>query len=130
MTIFTRRRFCEIWNLLQEYDEDLRARGFFRRDTKSAVWVWILIIIAIIFVCVINQTGMFAFDESFFYNFTYLLIYFGTFTSICKFSVMVLVIGFRFQHLDKIAKLEMVRGNVSSKVSRLAHACCIEVLLD
>lgn len=117
MTTFTRKKFCQIFNLIQEYDEDLRGRRFYRNETKTNACVWILIVVGSVISLLIILSRIYSFNETWLQSFTFIITYIGAFASVGKFSVTVLAVGFRFQHLNDndVAQLEMLRGAIDSK---------------
>ena len=104
ITILTRNKFVKVWNIIQDFDHRTSKLGFPQSNKKTKFWVWVILIINILNWLWINQTGMYAFGESFIINFSYMFMYIGTCYSIIKFSGMAILIGQRFKHLNEIAR--------------------------
>lgn len=103
LAIFTRRSFARIWNALQDYDEDVRQLGYPRKETRTAIIAWILVIVTTVIWIAINRSGMYAFLERWAYNVGYMMPYVGTSVAIYKFVATVIFLGQRFHHLNTIA---------------------------
>ncbi|XP_033228981.1 uncharacterized protein LOC117180598 [Belonocnema kinseyi] len=97
-----RKQFLEIWNIIQDFDHEIRQLGFPLSNKKTKFWVWVILIVHSLYWLLINQTGMYAFSESFLKNIGYMFLYIGTCISLIKFSGMATIIGLRFKHLNKI----------------------------
>ena len=104
IAIWSRNKFVKIWNTIQDFDYETNKLGFPQTDKKIKVWVWVVLTINILNWLWINQTGMYAFSESFFQNFSYMFIYIQTCYSVLKFCGMVAIIGLRFEHLNEVAR--------------------------
>ncbi|XP_076674693.1 uncharacterized protein LOC143372434 [Andrena cerasifolii] len=119
-TIFTRRAFTRVWNDLQDFDENLSALGYPRKERRIGILIWVLMFGLAISWTVINQSGMYAFQETWMFNAAYLLTYIGTSMCVYKFCGMVIFIGQRFHQLNQIAweNLPPIVGYKSSTVSR------------
>ncbi|XP_003708225.2 uncharacterized protein LOC100881072 [Megachile rotundata] len=119
-TIVTRKSFIRIWNDLQNFDEKLNQLGYPRNETKTEIVCWVLLISQTIVWIVVNQSGMYAFDETWSFNISYMTIYIGTAVSVYKFFAMVTFLGQRFHQLNEIARenLPPQVGYHSSIVSR------------
>ena len=102
ITMLTRNKFVKVWNIIQDFDNQTSDLGFPQTNEKTKFWVWIAVILNSLTWLWINQTGMYAFEESFFVNFSYMFMYVGTCYSVIKFSGMIIIIGQRFKHLNKI----------------------------
>ncbi|XP_028048525.1 uncharacterized protein LOC105833673 isoform X2 [Monomorium pharaonis] len=113
LTAFMRRSFVRIWNALQDYDEEIRQLGHSRKEIRTAIGAWILLIVNSIIWISINRSGMYAFAESWTYNVGYMLPYIGTSVAIYKFVAVAIFLGQRFHHLNTIAtkNLPSVRGD-------------------
>lgn len=119
-TIFTRKRFSRIWNAQQDFDERLSQLGYPRKETKVKIAIWILLASQIVTWTAVNQSGMFAFEETWTFNVSYMCLYIGTATAVYKFFGMVSFLGLRFHQLNQIAKenLPPKVGYKSSNISR------------
>ncbi|CAG5090461.1 Similar to gustatory receptor 56, partial [Cotesia congregata] len=100
----TRKQIAWIWNKIQDYDQAMRDLGHARTEKKACMLAWFIIGFNIVLWAVINNLGMTAFDESFLYNASYLIVYVGAATAVTKFSGLVLILGQRFKQLNEIAK--------------------------
>lgn len=103
LVTFTRRSFARIWNALEDYDEDVRQLGYPRKETRTAILAWILVIVSAVIWVIINRSGMYAFVERWAFNMEYMLPYIGTSVAIYKFVAMAIFLGQRFHHLNTIA---------------------------
>ncbi|XP_011688051.1 PREDICTED: uncharacterized protein LOC105450095 [Wasmannia auropunctata] len=103
LAAFTRRSFVRIWNALQDYDESVRQLGYPRKEMRTAIVAWILIIVSTIIWIMINRIGMYAFMEKWSSNMGYMMPYIGTSVSVYKFAAMAIFLGQRFRHLNAIA---------------------------
>ncbi|KYN06689.1 hypothetical protein ALC62_02347 [Cyphomyrmex costatus] len=103
LTAFTRRSFVRIWNALQDYDKNMRQLGHPRKETRTAIVAWILVIVTTIIWIVINRIGMYAFLETWTNNMKYMIPYIGTSMAIYKFVAITIFLGQRFGHLNSIA---------------------------
>lgn len=122
LTAFTRRSFVRIWNALQDYDEEVRQLGHPRKETRTTIGAWILVIVNAVIWIAINFSGMYAFLETWIHNVGYMLLYIGTSVAIYKFVAIAIFLGQRFHHLNTIAtkNLPSVEGKgtiISKKVS-------------
>ncbi|XP_039311422.1 uncharacterized protein LOC105196034 [Solenopsis invicta] len=116
LAVFTRRSFVRIWNALQDYDEEIRQLGYPRKETRTAIGAWIVVIVCTVTWIAINHTGMYAFTENWTYNVGYMLLYISTSMALYKFVAVAIFLGQRFQHLNTIAKknLPSVEGRESA----------------
>ena len=102
--ICTRERFVEVWRMIQDFDYEANELGFPQMENGSKLRVWGILLLNVLIWVWVNQAGMFAFRESWFRNISYLIVYISTSVSVYKFSGIVLIIGLRFKHLNKIAR--------------------------
>ncbi|XP_071630832.1 uncharacterized protein [Temnothorax longispinosus] len=128
LTAFTRRSFVRIWNALQDFDEEVRQLGYPRRETRTAVVAWILVIVTAVIWTSISLIGMYAFAEKWTNNVAYMMPYVGTSVAIYKFVAMAIFLGQRFHHLNTIAMQNLpftsTRGNgmiISKKMILSMH---------
>lgn len=124
-TIFTRKTFSRIWNAQQDFDERLSQLGYPREETKIKIATWILLASQIVIWTAVNQSGMFAFEETWTFNVSYMCIYIGSATAVYKFFGMASILGLRFHQLNQIAKENLPprvgykSSNISKKVAYL-----------
>ncbi|XP_071560320.1 uncharacterized protein [Temnothorax nylanderi] len=115
LTAFTRHSFVRIWNALQDFDEEVRQLGYPRKETRTAVVAWILVIVTAALWVFINRFGMYAFGEKWTDNMGYMMPHVGTSVAIYKFVAMAIFLGQRFHHLNTIAMQNLpftsARGN-------------------
>lgn len=120
LAAFTKRSFARIWNALQDYDEGVRQLGHPRKETRTAIIAWVVVIVSTIIWISINRTGMYAFLEKWTVNVRYMMPYIGTSVAIYKFVAVAIFLGQRFHHLNTIAikNLSSAEGNgiISKKV--------------
>ncbi|KAG8034458.1 hypothetical protein G9C98_007534, partial [Cotesia typhae] len=102
--ISTRKEIGWIWNKIEDFDQAMRDLGYVRNEKKTRLVVWFIIGFNIIIWGIVNNLGMAAFNETFFYNMTYLIVYVGAAVAITKFSGLVLILGQRFKELNEITK--------------------------
>ncbi|XP_071560318.1 uncharacterized protein [Temnothorax nylanderi] len=128
LVTFTRRSFVRIWNALQDFDEEVRQLGYSRKETRTAVVAWILVIVSAALWIFINRIGMYTFGEKWTDNMGYLMPYIGTSVAIYKFVAMAIFLGQRFHHLNTIAMQNLpftsARGNgmiISKKMILSMH---------
>ncbi|XP_024882839.1 uncharacterized protein LOC112461728, partial [Temnothorax curvispinosus] len=128
LVTFTRRRFVRIWNALQDFDEEVRQLGYSRKETRTAVVAWILVIVTAALWISINRLGMYTFGEKWTDNMGYLMPYIVTSVAIYKFVAMAIFLGQRFHHLNTIAMQNLpftsARGNgmiISQKMILSMH---------
>ncbi|XP_071560319.1 uncharacterized protein [Temnothorax nylanderi] len=128
LTAFTRRSFVRIWNALQDFDEEVRQLGYPRKETRTAVVAWILVIVTAVIWTSISLIGMYAFAEKWTNNVRYMMPYVGTSVAIYKFVAMAIFLGQRFHHLNTIAMQNLpftsARGNgmiISKKMILSMH---------
>ncbi|XP_071633150.1 uncharacterized protein [Temnothorax longispinosus] len=128
LATFTRRIFVRIWNALQDFDEEVRQLGYPRKETRTAVIAWILVIVSAAIWIFINRIGMYAFGEKWTDNMEYMMPYIGTSVAIYKFVAMAIFLGQRFHHLNTIAMKNLpftsARGNgmiISKKMILSMH---------
>ncbi|OAD60758.1 hypothetical protein WN48_04788 [Eufriesea mexicana] len=119
-TIFRRKALSQVWNAQQDLDERLSQLGYPRKETKTEIAMWTLLISQIVVWTAVNQSGMYAFGETWLFNVSYMCIYIGTAISVYKFIGMASFLGQRFHQLNRIAKenLPPSVGYKSSTVSR------------
>ncbi|XP_070523339.1 putative gustatory receptor 28a [Cardiocondyla obscurior] len=103
LVTFTRSSFVKIWNALQDYDDYVRRLGYPRKEMRTAIVAWVLVIVNTLIWTAINRFGMYAFMESWTYNMGYMLPYVGTSVAIYKFMAIAIFLGQRFHHLNMIA---------------------------
>ncbi|KYN09541.1 hypothetical protein ALC57_18328, partial [Trachymyrmex cornetzi] len=103
LTAFTRRSFTRIWNALQDFDENMRRLGYARKETRTAIVAWFLVIMTTIIWMAINRIGMYAFLETWTSNMKYMIPYIGTSIAIYKFVAITIFLGQRFDHLNSVA---------------------------
>lgn len=126
--IFTRRTFCRIWNAQQDFDERLSQLGYPRKEVKVRIAAWVLLISQIVIWTVVNQSGMFAFNETWLFNMSYMCLYVTNATSVYKFFGMASFLGQRFHQLNQIARENLPSRvgykstSVSKKVRRTYHS--------
>ncbi|XP_047351148.1 putative gustatory receptor 28a [Vespa velutina] len=104
MTIWTRNKFVQIWNNIQDYDDAIRLLGYPQKEIKTRIVCWIIIFLNITLWTLVNQTGMYAFTESWISNVTYMSPYFGSCLAVYKFIGITLILGQRFHHLNQLTK--------------------------
>jgi len=114
LATFTRRSFTRIWNALQDYDESVRQLGYPRKETRTAIVAWILLIITAGIWIIINRSGMYAFLEKWVNNVGYMLPYIGASVALFKFVAMVFFLSQRFHHLNTIAIKNLPSTSVKS----------------
>lgn len=126
--IFARKAFCRIWNALQDFDERLSQLGYPRKEVKTRIAAWVLLIVQIVIWTMINQSGMFAFHESWPFNMSYMCLYVTNASSVYKFFGMASFLGQRFHQLNQIARDNLPSRvgykstSVSRKVRRTYHS--------
>lgn len=125
LTIFTRRNFARIWNALQDYDEDVRQLGYPRKETRTAIIAWILVIVTTVIWIAINRSGMYAFLEKWAYNIGYMMPYIGTSVAIYKFVAMAIFLGQRFRHLNTIAIKNLPLTSAEGRRGRMSNGLII-----
>ncbi|EGI62767.1 hypothetical protein G5I_08938 [Acromyrmex echinatior] len=103
LTAFMRRSFIRIWNALQDFDENMRRLGYPRKETRTAIVAWFLVIMITIIWIAINRIGMYAFLETWTSNMKYMIPYIGTSVAIYKFVAITIFLGQRFGHLNSVA---------------------------
>ncbi|XP_060811963.1 uncharacterized protein LOC132905054 [Bombus pascuorum] len=118
--IFTRKAFCRIWNAQQDFDERLSQLGYPHKEVKTRIAAWVLLISQIAVWTVVNQSGMFAFNETWLFNMSYMCLYVTNATSVYKFFGMASFLGQRFHRLNQIAKENLPSrvGYKSTSVSK------------
>lgn len=127
--MFTRNQFVEVWNIIQDFDHQSSELGFPQTYKKTKFWVWIAVMLNTLIWLWINQTGMYAFEETFVVNFSYMFVYMGTCYSVIKFSGMAIFIGQRFKHLNTIASKcspdessSIAKSRIETKVAKMASS--------
>lgn len=133
----TRNQFLEIWNIIQDFDHEISQLGFPLSNKKTKFWVWVVLIVHSLYWLLINQTGMYAFSESFLKNIGYMFLYIGTCISLIKFSGMATVIGLRFKHLNKITgkwspdkSRRVPESNFNPKVGKIISFYILQMFLE
>lgn len=111
----TVNKFTKIWNTFEDYDETVNNMLHQRNQRNTVYWIWSIIISNGLIWLLINQLGMLAFAETFFTNFTYLILYLGSSISVTKFSGTIMMLSQRLKHLNEIA-LESLPSNKSSRI--------------
>ncbi|XP_076654089.1 uncharacterized protein LOC143359767 [Halictus rubicundus] len=124
--IFSRSRFVKIWNDLQDFDDQLRQLGYPRKEGAVEIGAWILLVSQIVVWTLVNQSGMYAYLETWSFNVSYMCMYVGTAVSVYKFSGMVIFVGQRFQQLNQIVK-ENLPARVGYKSSVLSRKTAQEL---
>ncbi|XP_077274244.1 uncharacterized protein LOC143903973 [Temnothorax americanus] len=117
LTAFTRRSFVRIWNALQDFDEEVRQLGYPRKETRTAVVAWILVIVTAALWIFVNRLGMYAFGEKWTDNMGYMMPHIGTSVAIYKFVAMAIFLGQRFHHLNIMSVLNVLVVNKIMTVS-------------
>ncbi|XP_072765701.1 uncharacterized protein [Anoplolepis gracilipes] len=117
LAVFTRRRFTETWNALQDYDEDVRQLGYPRKETQTAIVAWILTAAVTLIWIAINRIGMYAFLEPWTINMGYLVPYIATAIALYKFVAMAFFLGQRFHHLNMMALKNLPSRSVNKNAT-------------
>ncbi|XP_015435782.1 PREDICTED: gustatory receptor 68a-like [Dufourea novaeangliae] len=102
--VFRREKFVRIWNALEDYDERIARLGYPRDETRTGIAAWALLIDQTVIWILVNQSGMYAFMETWFFNVSYMCTYVGTAVSVYKFVGMVSFVGQRFHQLNRITR--------------------------
>ncbi|XP_033327325.2 uncharacterized protein LOC117220945 [Megalopta genalis] len=103
-TMFGCKAFVKIWNTLQDFDEKLRQLGYPRKEGTVEVATWALLFSQAVVWTMVNQSGMYAFKETWMFNVSYMLTYVGTAVSVYKFFGIVTFFGQRFHQLNRITR--------------------------
>lgn len=103
-TILTRSAFVRFWNALQDYDEKVRLLGYPRSESSTEIGVWVLLVSQAAIWVLVNQSGMYAFMETWVFNVSYMLLYIGSAVSVFKFFGLAEFMGQRFSQLNRMAK--------------------------
>ncbi|XP_066586800.1 putative gustatory receptor 2a isoform X2 [Prorops nasuta] len=127
-TITYRQRFVRIWNILQDFDENVRQLGYPGSEKNTKIWAWAIVAFHTLIWTLVNRMGMYAFGEKWIYNFSYMLIYLATFVSVYKFVGMVLLLGQRFKHLNSIAERNIPPRIVDNEAASILGIKTIENL--
>ncbi|CAK9812875.1 hypothetical protein ANTQUA_LOCUS7436 [Anthophora quadrimaculata] len=119
-TILTRKVLSRIWNSLQDSDESFSHLGYPRKETTTKIVVWAVLFSQILVWTVINQSGMYALKETWFFNVSYMCVYIGTAIPVYKFFGLTSFLGQRFHQLNQIARENLPPrvGYKSSNVSK------------
>ncbi|KAI4501177.1 hypothetical protein M0802_003550 [Mischocyttarus mexicanus] len=104
ITVTTRNKFVQIWNNIQDYDDAVRLLGYPQKEIKTKICCWFFIFLNIFLWTSVNQSGMYAFNETWFSNITYMSVYFGSCLAVYKFIGMTFLLGQRFHHLNQLTK--------------------------
>lgn len=104
VALLSREKFAKIFNTIQEYDEVVKEFGYTRNEKKTCFWSWLILIVSVVIWSSVSLFGIKAFDQSWDENLTYMSIYVGTSVSVIKFSGVTMLLGQRFDHLNRIAK--------------------------
>jgi len=120
LTAFTRRSFIRIWNALQDFDENMRRLSYPRKETRTTIIAWFLVIMITIIWITINHIGMYAFLETWTSNMKYMIPYIGTSIAIYKFVAITIFLGQRFGHLNSVAiqNLPSISGYTKTIISK------------
>lgn len=100
----TRQTFTYIWNSMQDYDDVVRILGYPQKETKTKIVCWILLLFNTALLTAVNQTGMYAFLESWVDNISYMSVYVGSCVAVYKFAGITFLLGQRFHHLNEMAQ--------------------------
>ncbi|KAI4483268.1 hypothetical protein M0804_008323 [Polistes exclamans] len=104
ITATSRNKFVQIWNNMQDYDDAVRLLGYPQKEIKTKIGCWMIILMNILLWTLVNQSGMYAFNETWFSNVTYMSVYFGSCLAVYKFIGMTFLLGQRFHHLNQLTK--------------------------
>ncbi|XP_012056840.1 PREDICTED: uncharacterized protein LOC105619936 [Atta cephalotes] len=120
LTAFTRRSFIRIWNALQDFDENMRRLSYPRKETRTTIIAWFLVIMITIIWIIVNHIGMYAFLETWTSNMKYMIPYIGTSIAIYKFVAITIFLGQRFGHLNSVAiqNLPSISGYTKTIISK------------
>ena len=104
LCVLNRSRFSRIWNAIQDFDEsfDLGMKNG-KLDPllrQSKIWLWSLFFGSVLSWVAVNQTGMYAFGETYFRNVAYMLTYIGSCVAVLKFTGLAALLGQRFFYLN------------------------------
>lgn len=100
----TRESVVQVWTMIQDFDYHTNILGFPQMESGTKFRVWSIISINTLLWLWINQAGMMAFSETWLQNVSYLMLYISTCVSVYQYSGLVIIIGSRFKHLNKIAE--------------------------
>lgn len=100
----TRKKLAKIWNNIQNFDEAVWDLGYARNEKKTFIWIWSQVVLWIALWTPINVIGMYAFNETWLKNISYMIIYVGSSLSVIKFSGLVMMLGQRFTDLTYIVE--------------------------
>ncbi|XP_078045120.1 uncharacterized protein LOC144474283 [Augochlora pura] len=103
-TMFRSSAFVKIWNDLQDFDEKLCRLGYPRKEGTVEIATWALLFSQVVVWTMVNQSGMYAFLETWFFNVCYMLTYVGTAVSVYKFAGVATFVGQRFHQLNQITR--------------------------
>lgn len=99
----TRERIAQVWSMIQDFDYDTNIMGFPQMERGTKFRTWSIIMLNTVLWVWISQAGMLAFSETWLQNASYLMIYIATCVSVYEYSGIVIILGTRFKHLNKIA---------------------------
>lgn len=128
-TVYTRKQFSHIWNLVQEHDEDVaRDIGGCRSEMHLSIWMWTVFVMSFSIWNCVSQGGINAFNEPWFQNVSYMMVYVASSLSVIKFSGLVYILGTRFFYLNSVAYAHAmgdttIGHKTSSKVINKVSIC-------
>lgn len=124
-TILARSAFVSFWDALQDYDEKVRLLGYPRNESSTEIGVWILLVSQGVIWILVNQSGMYAFMETWMFNVNYMLLYIGSAVSVFKFFGLAMFVGQRFSQLNRMAKENLPArvGYKSTTLSKKVRRC-------
>ncbi|XP_043476885.1 uncharacterized protein LOC122507938 [Leptopilina heterotoma] len=99
----TRERMVQVWSMIQDFDCDTNIMGFPQMERGTKFRTWSIIMLNTVLWVWISQAGILAFSETWLQNASYLMIYIATCVSVYEYSGIVIILGTRFKHLNKIA---------------------------
>lgn len=85
-----------------------------------------MIILNLIVWVAINQFGMASFNETWFRNISYMMVYVAFAMTVTKFSAMVLLLSRRFHHLNEIVKMATSSTSNSFRINPCLNNAVIE----
>ncbi|XP_014222192.1 putative gustatory receptor 2a [Trichogramma pretiosum] len=131
LCVLRRAEFAGVWNAIQAFDEayDIgldNNKGGGDRDQQQQQhhpllrqakhWLWLLLFGFVLAWVSVNQTGMYAFNESYVNNIGYMLTYVGTCVAVLKFCGMAALLLQRFRHLNQLLQAKLDTNVNDSKV--------------
>lgn len=117
--IWTRKKLIAVLNAVKNYDLKIRDLGYPRTERATKVWVWSTCVCFTFVWIMVSRTGIIAFDEPWSRNMLYLVNYSTASGAVVKFSSIVLLLGQRFRHLNRIA--ERRDESVTMKYTVIEH---------